>query len=113
MAAKLTLKQGEAKILTLTVTDKSGGAVDLSGAILLLGVKKSPGDGAYVIAKAEADFDKSRAPEGMVSVTLTATDTNQAEGNYVGELKCSWAGLPALVDKSADFYLQIKQAVTD
>jgi hypothetical protein len=110
---KLILKQGEAKTLTLTVRDRNGGAADLTGATLLLGVKKSKSDAAYTISKEDAAFDKSQAATGIVKINLTATDTDQIEGVYVGELKCSWAGPPAVVDKSADFYLQINQTVTD
>jgi hypothetical protein len=108
----LILKQGEAKNLTLTVKTGSGGAVDLSTATLLLGVKKSATDAAYTFMKEDAAFDKSQAAQGIVTVNLNAVDTGQPEGTYVGELKCAWAGPPALVDKSADFYLQIKAAVT-
>ena len=108
----LILKQGEAKNLTLTVKTASGAAVDLSAATLLLGVTKSPVDTAYTFSKDDAAFDKSQAAQGIVTVNLTATDTGRPEGTYIGELKCSWAGPPAVVDKSADFYLQIKQAVT-
>ncbi len=108
----LILKQGEAKTLTLTVKDGSGAAVDLSTATLLLGVKKSKSDTAYTFFKDNAAFDRSRAAEGIVSVNLSATDTNQDETTYVGELKCSWAGPPPAIAKSGDFYFQIKQAVT-
>jgi hypothetical protein len=108
----LILKQGEAKNLTLTVKTGSGGAVDLTAATLLLGVKKSAGDAAYTFFKDDAAFNKSGVAQGIVTVHLSATDTDQPEGTYIGELKCSWAGPPAVVDKSADFYLQIKPAVT-
>jgi hypothetical protein len=110
--AKIILKQGEAKTLTLTVKDGSGAGVDLSGASLFLGVKKTKAEAGYTFAKDDAAFDKSRAGEGIVAVHLTETDTARDEGTYIGELKCSWEGPPAVVDKSGDFYLQIQQAVT-
>ena len=37
---KMVIKQGEAKTVTFTVKDALGTGVDLSGAVLLLGVKK-------------------------------------------------------------------------
>jgi hypothetical protein len=110
MANKIVIKQGEAKVLTFTVTDGNGAAVNLSAAALLLGIKKAKSDAVYAFSKVDGDFDKSNAASGIVLVNLTATDTNQPEGTYVGELRCSWAG--PVIEKSADFYLGIKKAVT-
>ena len=108
--SKVTIKQGEAKTLTLTVTDQSGAAINLSAATLTLGVKKAKSDTAYAITKADAAFGKTQAALGIVTVPLTAIETTLAEGTYVGELKCSWSA-GAVIEKSADFYLQIKGAV--
>jgi hypothetical protein len=110
---KLILKQGEAKTLTLTVRDGGGSAVDLTAATLFLGVKRSKSDADYAFFKDHAAFNRSRAAEGIVSVSLSTADTNLEETIYVGELKCSWAGPPTATAKSGDFFLQIKQAVTD
>jgi hypothetical protein len=112
MSNKLTLKSGEAKTITLTVTDDAGAAVNISAATLLLGVKKSKDDAAYTFSKLDAAFDKSQAALGIVTVALTSADTVQTEGTYYGELKCSWVGPPAVVNKSADFFLVIKQSIT-
>jgi hypothetical protein len=112
MSEKLTLKSGEAKTITFTVKDAGGAAVDLSTATLLLGIKAKKTDTAYSISKLDADFDKTQAASGIVAVNLSATDTALDEGTYTGELKCSWTGPPAVVNKSADFYLGIKRAVT-
>lgn len=109
--AKIILKQGEAKTLTLTVIDQNGAAVDLSGATLLLGVKKDKADAAYTFSKLDAAFTKTLAAQGVVTVDLTATDTNQPEATYIGELRCAWGG-GAVTEKSADFYIQIRRAVT-
>ncbi|MGO8761167.1 MAG: hypothetical protein ACLP2P_03870 [Desulfobaccales bacterium] len=110
MTNKLAIKQGEAKTITFTVRDALGVGVDLSGAALLLGVKKDKSDTDYAVAKADQEFDKSQAVDGIVSVNLSAADTNQPEATYIGELKCAWAG--PVVKKSDDFFLQIKRAVT-
>ncbi|MBM4301628.1 MAG: hypothetical protein FJ121_08875 [Deltaproteobacteria bacterium] len=107
---KTAIKQGEAKTITFTVKDALGTGVDLSGATLLLGVKKDKSDSAYTFSKLDASFNKARAAQGIVSVDLTGTDTNQPEGTYIGELKCAWAG--PVIKKSEDFFLQIKKAVT-
>jgi hypothetical protein len=111
MAEKLMLKQAEAKTIRFTVKGAAGVVVDLSAATLLFGVKKDKSDTAYTFSKLDAAFGKTQAALGIVTVELSATDTNQPPGTYIGELKCSWMG-GAVIDKSADFYLQIKQAVT-
>lgn len=112
MATTLKMKQGEAKNLTLTVRTRYGAVVDISGATLLMGAKRKKTDTAYIFSKVDADFDKTLAATGVISVYLSATDTAQIEGDYIGELKCSWAGSPAMIDKSADFTISIKRSVT-
>jgi hypothetical protein len=96
----------------MTVTDADGAAVNLSDATLLLGVKRNKSDAAYAFSKEDAAFNKDQAALGIVSVVLSAADTDQPEDTYIGELKCSWTGPPAVVEKSADFYIQIRLAVT-
>jgi hypothetical protein len=110
MVNKLVIKQGEAKKISFTVKDAQGTGVDLSGAALLLGVKKDKSDEDYTFAKADEEFDKSQAASGIVSVNLSAADTDQPEAIYLGELKCAWAG--PVIKKSQDFFLQVKRAVT-
>jgi hypothetical protein len=107
---KMVIKQGEAKTVTFTVRDGLGSGVDLSGAALLLGVKKDKSEAEYTFSKADSEFDKSQAANGIVSVNLNAADTDQPEATYIGELKCSWTG--PVIKKSEDFFLQIKRAVT-
>lgn len=111
MAKFVTIKQGEAKTLTFTVTD-NGAVVNLTGATLFLGVKKKKPDAAYIFSKDDADFDKGQAAQGIITVFLTAADTAQTPGPYVGELKVSWPGNPARVDKSSNLALIIEEAVT-
>jgi hypothetical protein len=108
---KNILKQKEAKTLTLTVT-RDGSPVDLSGCTLFLGVKHHKDDTQYTFSKNDADFDKSQTAQGVVSVFLSGDDLDQDPGDYVAELKVQFSGSPAVIDKSADFYLLIQQAVT-
>ena len=110
MSEKLTIKQGEAKTITFTVKDAAGVAVNLSAATLTLGVKKAKADTTYALTKADAAFGKSLTASGIVTVVLAEADTDLDEGTYIGELKCSWTG-GATINKSADFYIQIKAAV--
>jgi len=92
------------------VKEALGAGVDLSGADLLLGVKKDKSEADYTFAKADEEFDKSHEANGIVSVNLSATDTNEPEATHIGELKCAWAG--PVIKKSEDFFLQVKRAVT-
>jgi hypothetical protein len=110
MSDKLVIKRGEAKTITFTVEDALGAGVDLSQATVLLGVKKDRSEAAYTFFKADQQFDKSQAASGILSVALTAADTNQPEGTYVGELQFTWTG--PVIKKSKDFFLQVKRAVT-
>ena len=107
---KMVIKQGEAKTVTFTVKDALGTGVDLSGAALLLGVKKDKSEAEYTFSKTDPEFDKSQAADGIVSVNLSAADTDQPEATYIGELKFAWAG--PVIKKSEDFFLQVKRAVT-
>ena len=112
MVETITLKQGEAKLLTLTVTDGSGAAVNLNGCTLFLAVKRPKGED-YVFSKNHGDFNLSQAEQGVVSVFLGDTDTSQTPGPYVGELKVTFPGAaPATVEKSGDLTLTIERAVT-
>lgn len=110
MVNKLVIKQGEAKMISFTVKDAQGIGVDLSGAALLLGVKKDKSDEDYTFAKTDEEFDKSQAASGIVSVELSAADTDQPEATYIGELRCAWDG--PVIKKSEDFFIQVKRAVT-
>jgi len=108
-----TIKQGEAKKLTLIVTDENGAAVDLSGCTLFLAVKRHKGEEDYAFSKDHGAFDLSQAAQGIVSVFLADTDTLQIPGPYVGELQVTFPGAPpAVVEKSGDLALTIERAVT-
>lgn len=111
--ANVILKQGEAKTLTLTVIDENGAAVNLTDCTFFLGVKRQKGDASYTFSKEHSAFEVSQAAQGIVSVFLADTDTNQAPGPYVGELKVTFPGAPpATVEKSGDLTLIIERAVT-
>jgi hypothetical protein len=107
--ASVSFKQGEAKTLTLTVKE-NGVGVDLSATTLFLGVKKKKTDGSFVIEKQDADFDKSQAAGGVISVFLSDADLGVDPGQYIGELRATFPD--ATIDKSADLSLKVEQAVT-
>jgi hypothetical protein len=104
-----TLKQGEAKTITLTVTENEE-AVDLSTATLTFGIRNKHA-AIVLVTIADADFNKTQAAAGIVSIFLTGTHTNQVEGEYVGELKAVFPGSPQVIEKSADLAFSIKRAI--
>jgi len=83
--------------------------VNLSIATLKFAMKYRKTDSAYLIEKIDSDFNKSQATAGIVTVELSAIDTNQDMGNYVGELKTTFSA--SNIDKSADIDIQIDRAV--
>lgn len=83
-----TLLQGEAKTLPFRIKDqKTGKALDLTGATFLLWVKRSPEDAEPVFIKADTDFEKAAIANGYVTVFLTAYDTYRDPWIYQAELK--------------------------
>lgn len=106
--ANIAIKQKEIKTIKFTVTD-GGDAVDLTDATLTFAVKRRKTDEAYVVEKADGDFDKTDAATGIVTVELDATDTDQFAGKYYGELKTVFAA--GGTDKSDDIIIRIEQAV--
>lgn len=109
MSKQVAFKQKEAKNLTLTVNE-NGNPVNLVQAELFLGVKKHKNDAGFIFSKADADFNKAQAANGIVTVFLTATDLDQEAGPYVAELRVSY--LDGTIDKSTDLILVINQAIT-
>ena len=108
MATTISLKQEEAKTITLTIT-QSDVAVDVSSATLKLAVKRNKNDSEYSIEKLDAAFDKDLASTGVVTVPFSATDTDLDPGSYTGELKIAFS--ESNIDKSADLTVIITKAV--
>ena len=109
--SRITLKQGESRELVLTVTTTGGTIVDLTGATLLLGVKRRKQDTTYAFSHTHGDFSLTLATIGVVSVFLTTANTIQYQGDLIGELRIKFATSPVIVDKSADFTISIQEAV--
>jgi hypothetical protein len=110
--AKATFYQGEARSIPLRVKDKRTGAwLDLTGATCLLVVKRSVDDVDPVFTKLDADFDKTGAASGYLSVFLTTSDTWQEPWTYASELRIVRTGAPAPVGKLR-FDLEIEPAIS-
>lgn len=108
MATTIKIKQGEGKTIKFSVTDNNG-TVDISTATLTFTVKQKKGLTTSVISKIDIDFDKSEASSGIAYVDLSEEDTDLLPRIYIGELKVWWS--TTLVEKSADIYVNVQQAV--
>ena len=84
--AEITFIQGEAEVVTFNITDSVGDVIDVSSAILSFEVAKKVGACGKVITKSDSDFNKTQASTGIVSIDLSAIDTNQGVADYIGEL---------------------------
>jgi len=109
LSLEISVKKGEAKTLKFTYTDLSGDAVDVSGATFSFVVKSSKAETSYLIEKTDANFDKSGAENGIVSVILNETDLAQDPAVYFAEIRAHWSSDNS--DLSKDIKLTIEQAV--
>lgn len=107
---EIELKKGEAKTLTFTIKNrKTGEVIDVSSATQTFIVKSSKTDVSGIIEKTDSDFTKTNASNGIVSVTLSTTDTDMTAGTYIAELKTHFSGY--MSDKSADIDFIIVESV--
>lgn len=110
--ADISVKQGEAKTLTFTIT-QSGAALDVSGGDYKFAAKQTKDDTAYEIEKDTADFDDTDANIGKLYLELSETDLDLDPGEYVAELKIDLTSSiqGEGIDKSADLSMEVCQPV--
>ena len=81
MPNTVSIRRGDTRTLTITITDANGAAFDLSGYTMYLTAKKDPTDD-----DADAIFKKTATiavpASGVGSVALTSVDTAQDIGAY-------------------------------
>ncbi len=104
----ISIKQGEAKTLTFTITE-DGASLDLSKATLSFAVKEQKTDTEYIIEKTLGNFDISGASSGKVSITLSSSDTAVAPESYVAELRVEID--PSNIYKSDDIDFIVEESV--
>lgn len=109
--SQISMKQGEAKHLTIQVLTTNATPVDLSGTTLLLGVKRNKYDATYAFSHTHSAFDTTLATQGVVSVFLTTANTIQYQGNLIGEIKIYYSTSPIQVEKTSDFTITIYESV--
>ncbi|MFO7935725.1 MAG: hypothetical protein R6U78_16800, partial [Bacteroidales bacterium] len=105
----INLKQGEAKTVTFTIRDSSNALVDCSSASVQFAIKLDKGDLTYKVNKSDSSFTKTNAANGVLTLVLNATDTNQLADDYIGELYL-WTSATNK-DKSDDITVTIEEAV--
>lgn len=110
MAQSVVHKRGEAAPLVYRVTDENGAAISLVGCTFFMGVKNNEFDTAFVLTKADTEFDKTRVEEGIFSVFLTSTDLNLEPGIYPAGIRITFPN--GVIDKSLEFDLVIEPART-
>lgn len=103
----ITLKQRVAKRIKFTVTDSDDEPVPLATATCNFVLKKTKDDAAYLLEIVDGSMDKTEATDGVVYVPLTATDTDQNPGSYVGELELIFSA--ADKDYSSDVDIEIEK----
>lgn len=108
MPEAVEIKAGEAKLVTFTILDEDGAAVNTSGSTLTFKVKSGKETGTVVITKEDGTFITHG--NGSATVKLSATETNLPKGNYIGELKIQFAA--DNIDKSDDIAIKIIEAIT-
>ena len=84
--AGISLKQGEAKTVTLTITDINGNAVNVSAATL----KFMMTYGSTTVTVLDAAFNKTQGASGIVTFVLSSTDT-ATYGKFKGELMITFS----------------------
>ena len=109
MASEITMKKGEGKDIRFNITRDSS-VIDLSSATFKFGVKADYDDTTYLIEKTDDDFDKTLASVGIVSVNISATDSDITEDHYISELKITITASTD-VDKSITIPFEIQRAV--
>ena len=108
---RITVKQGEAKTIKFTIRDAVQDLVDVANPTLLtFSVEDRNEKGTLFFTKANADFDKTNAVAGVVTVPISSADTSQDVGVHTGELKIEFTA--ANIDKSIDIDFKIERSIT-
>lgn len=109
-AADITIKEGEGKTLTFTIT-RADAILDVSSSTARFVIKDEFADEAYLLDKTDSDFDKSEGNLGILKVNLTATNTIAVgDGTYKAELRVIITA-DTDVDKSEDWKLKIEKSL--
>ena len=113
MTNQVTLKQGFAGDLTITLKNKSGEVVDLTGATVFFVAKyeKTDPDSEIKIAKdsASGGVTIKDAPGGVIEVTLTQAETLALDKNLWAEAIVKYSDTN--VTRTKDIEIKLETAV--
>ena len=104
MANNNTMKQGEAKTITFTVTDNDGDAVDCSSTTASFKLVKELG-GATFLTKVDADFDKTDAITGILYVNVSSVESNIDCDKYFSQLTLQFTATNIDKSETKPFYI--------
>ncbi len=109
-AADITIKKGEGKTLTFTIS-RAGAILDVSSSTARFVIKNEYDDTTYLLDKADSDFDKTDGALGILKVNLTATNTDTVgAGTFKAELRVIVTA-DTDVDKSETWKLKIEDTL--
>lgn len=91
MSTDFSMYAGDDKLLTVTVTDEDGDAVDLTSATIKWQAAKSYGKSSAIEKDTTGGISITDASGGVFQVTLSDTDTEDLSGNYVHEAEVTFA----------------------
>ena len=110
MADEITLKQGEAKTVTLTYTDSDDAAINVANDTFVAAARVNVKGGDDLFTVADGSFDKTNGATGIVTFPISSTNSNQDVGAYVLEIKKTASATD--IDKSNDITMNIQEATT-
>jgi len=102
----ISIKQGEAKTLSFTITDSEGLAIPLTDATMSFAVKEQKIDTEYIIEKSHDAFDLTNASNGIVTLSLSKIDTAIEPESYVAELKAEIDSNNIIKSEDIDFVVE-------
>jgi len=109
---RIKLIQGEAKPVTIRVSEKGRPVSIPPEAILTLGVKRRKEDDVYIFKVENADFNRSQADRGILSFYASPDHTNIPPGIYRAQVKITFtAGPPEETEKTDPFEIEIDKAI--
>lgn len=102
----ISIKQGEARTLSFTITDLDGEAISVTDATMSFVVKEQKTDTEYMIEKEHDVFDMTYASDGIVTLPLSDTDTDIEPESYVAELKAEIDSANIIKSEDIDFVVE-------
>ena len=91
MSTDFRMYQGDSKTLSITVKDKDGDVVVITGATIKWQASRSYGKTADISKTTSSGISITDGPNGVFEVTLDASDTESLEGEYYHEAEITFS----------------------